>query len=99
MFKQLPAEKLRADRLVMGLRFDLLSLFTTLALLSTTTTVLSDVILSRVDRRVSSKFPRYHILWIVVLQFRNYADVIYPFLQIDLTSQIARFTSTLKVLH
>ncbi|KAF9686587.1 hypothetical protein SADUNF_Sadunf02G0004700 [Salix dunnii] len=80
MFKQLPAEKLRADRLVMGLRFDLLSLFTTLALLSTTTTVLSDVILSRVDRR-----------------FRNYADVTYPFLQIDLTSQIARVTSTLKV--
>ncbi|KAJ6708596.1 RIBOPHORIN I [Salix koriyanagi] len=67
MFKQLPAEKLRADRLVMGLRFDLLSLFTTLALLSTTTTVLSDVILSRVDRRI------------------------------DLTSQIARVTSTLKV--
>ncbi|KAJ6684572.1 DOLICHYL-DIPHOSPHOOLIGOSACCHARIDE--PROTEIN GLYCOSYLTRANSFERASE SUBUNIT 1 [Salix purpurea] len=67
MFKQLPAEKLRADRLVMGLRFDLLSLFTTLALLSRTTTVLSDVILSRVDRRI------------------------------DLTSQIARVTSTLKV--
>ncbi|KAJ6336462.1 hypothetical protein OIU78_012957 [Salix suchowensis] len=67
MFKQLPAEKLRPDRLVMGLRFDLLSLFTTLALLSRTTTVLSDVILSRVDRRI------------------------------DLTSQIARVTSTLKV--
>ncbi|PNT47113.1 hypothetical protein POPTR_002G006600v4 [Populus trichocarpa] len=52
----------------MGLRFDLLSLFTTLALLSTTTTtVLSDVILSKVDRRI------------------------------DLTSQIVRVTSTLKV--
>jgi oligosaccharyltransferase complex subunit alpha (ribophorin I) len=38
----------------MGFRFDLLWLFTTLVLLSTTTpTVLSDVILSKVDRRVS----------------------------------------------
>jgi hypothetical protein len=51
----------------MGLRFDLLSLFTTLALLSTTTTtVLSDVILSKVDRRVSSHFPRDLISSIVV---------------------------------
>lgn len=44
----------RNERLVMGFRFDLLLLFTTLVLLSTTTsTVLSDVILSKVDRRVS----------------------------------------------
>lgn len=57
MFKQFPAEKRRTDRnerLVMGFRFDLLLLFTTLVLLSTTTpTVLSDVTLSKVDRRVS----------------------------------------------
>uniref|UniRef100_A0A2K2AMK2 Dolichyl-diphosphooligosaccharide--protein glycosyltransferase subunit 1 n=1 Tax=Populus trichocarpa TaxID=3694 RepID=A0A2K2AMK2_POPTR len=52
----------------MGFRFDLLLLFTTLVLLSTTTpTVLSDVILSKVDRRI------------------------------DLTSQIVRVASTLKV--
>ncbi|KAJ6736557.1 DOLICHYL-DIPHOSPHOOLIGOSACCHARIDE--PROTEIN GLYCOSYLTRANSFERASE SUBUNIT 1 [Salix viminalis] len=52
----------------MGFRFDLLLLFTTLVLLSTITpTVLSDVILSKVDRRI------------------------------DLTSQIVRVTSTLKV--
>ena len=40
----------------------------------------------------------FHGLLLLFLKFRNYADVTYPFLQVDLTSQIARVTSTLKVL-